>query len=353
MGAKSSKNSEIQVDKPAQVAAKPGQTVAAKSLEKGKEAVEGVKNAIGKLMDGDKMALIVFILVVIITFVIVILYIIYALRSNNLTASKVNKTPIEIHTIQTPVIADTGLMPAPLSGTEFALSLWIYVDSMNTSLQTSGSGEPYGNLILYQGASTSDISGANFITFMDATTNKLYIAMKTINNSLDQTCNDNIQNIIKNNYFMNKHLSLNNNTNINSYVISAIDYIPLQRWVNIAIIIDNKLITTMIDGEIYSIQTTDQIKSSRDTEYDANNSPINNPVIIDMPSGSLFIGKNPSIGRGNVVSGYVGNVNYWNYAPSINDLKNFYNNGPIGGWSLLRKLGISYGIRSPLYKLGQ
>ena len=333
-------------------------TVAATVTNKAGEAKDKVVGWAKKLWDGDKMALIIFILVVVFTFIAIILYIIYALRSNNLTASKVNQTPIEINTIQTPTVFDSGLLPKPLSGTEFALSFWVYIDNIQQTYQTNYGSTPQnvttnGQLILFQSGSAVTLGTANFVTFMDSTSNKMYIAIKTINNSLDSTCNGNVQNIITNNYYMNTKNSLlqNLDAHINNYVIIAIDYVPLQRWVNLSVIIDNKLITTMIDGEIYSIQTTDQIQSSRPVEYDANNNPLTRPVIIDMPSGNLYVGKNPQINNGIVASGYVGNINYWNYAPSISDLKNFYNNGPIGGWSLLRKLGIAYGVRSPVYKL--
>ena len=121
------------------------------------------------------------------------------------------------------------------------------------------------------------------------------------------------------------------------------DYLPMQRWVHIAVVIndnfagasvslymDSQLVSTMTDGE-------------KVTDSDINNQ-ILNKLQLDT-TGSLTIGgDNPTFPGFN---GLLSKVGIYNYDLNSRDIYNIYSEGPIDG--LLASLG--YGVRAPLYKL--
>jgi hypothetical protein len=131
-----------------------------------------------------------------------------------------------------------------------------------------------------------------------------------------------------------------------------VDYVPLQRWVNFIVIVDNKILTLFMDGEIYSVKSTDELKAQRKPDLDANGNPIPYSLIVDKTDNDIQIGKN-SINGKVTLNGYLSKLEFHNYAISINQVKSIYNAGPLSKGGLLGNMGIQYGFRSPVYKLNE
>ena len=304
-----------------------------------------LKDKFKKLM-ATKGPIIIFILAVILVFVIVIIYITFALKTSSLSGKVLTKQPIKLDQVSVPVIIDSALIPKPSVGREFAYAFWLYVEQFE---QTPSNNK----LIFYRGAA-GDISGASTIVMMDSTENKMYIAIKTQDNTLpnlvpsdgSSTAAD-LRKIIWKNYFKNPTAT---GADINKYVIIEVDYVPLQRWVNFTVIVDNKIITLFMDGEIYSVKGTDELKALRKPEIDSTGHPLHYSLIIDKPDGNIFVGQN-TINNKTTVNGYLTGLTAFNYAPSINEVKSSYNSGPLTGGGFLSKLGIPYSFRSPIYKM--
>lgn len=312
---------------------------------------------------GNKMPIIIIIIAIILLFIIVILYIIFTIRSSKLSSVLLITKPIKLDEVSTPIEISSSLLPKSVVGREFSFSFWLYIENYDQTFTRDINNKviPFDKMIFYRGIA-GDISTANPIVFMDGLSNKLNIAIKTQNSTLTSVLNQidynaNLYNIKFMNYFLNSKLKIRDTLNpivpaINKYIILTIDYVPLQRWVNITFIIDNKISTVFMDGEIYSVKSTEEFKAIREPELDVRGRPIDVNIIADKTDGNIYIGKN-TIGGKIVVPGYLSRLQYCNYAMSINEVKSVYNQGPLKSMFEIGGVTIPYGIRSPVYKLDE
>jgi len=292
----------------------------------------------------DKGPLMIFIIAVILIFIIVIIYITFALKNANLKGKVLVKKPVKLDGLSTAIQISNADIPKPAVGREYTYSFWVYVDEFT---QTTNNNK----LLFYRGAKEG-ITGANPLVMMDGLENRLYFMIKTQDASLTALVNGDLRPTVNGNFFKD---TTSPTSNLNKYIIMEVDYVPVQRWVNIICVVDNKIITLFMDGEIYSVKTTDELKALRKPEVSATGTPISYNLIIDKPDGDMFIGKN-TINNNQTLNGYLSNVNFMNYAISLNQVKETYNRGPLasgGAGNFLTNVGINYGVRSPLYKLNE
>lgn len=312
-------------------------------------ATKGIANKMKGLVS-ENLHVVIFIGIVILVFVIVIIYIVVAMKGAGLSGKSLTTTPIRLDGNNSPKTIPGDNIPVPSVGREYTYSFWIYLDSY---AQTSGSSK----MIWYRG-SENDISSANPIVYMDEMTNKMYFVVKTQNSVLSGATGDNdygsdIGAVKRLNYFMNDDLT----TDIlhNKHIIIPVDYVPLQRWLNFIMVIDNKIITLYMDGEIYSVKTVDEVKALRhehNPEYDTNGNRLDYSLIVDKTEGNIFTGKNPVSSRNVTINGYLSKMDFFNYAISTHDVKKVYNAGPFSK-SFLSMFGSKYGVRSPVYKMSE
>ena len=122
-----------------------------------------------------------------------------------------------------------------------------------------------------------------------------------------------------------------------------IKYVPVQRWVHIAIVVNSDSFTT----NMYAYVDADLVNSDRDGST-------NDKAYNDIELGEtkyLYVGGDISNTRnGPGFSGLITNFSSYNYELNQNDIANIYQQGPVNG--LLAYLGLGlYGIRNPIYKL--
>lgn len=291
-----------------------------------------------KNIAGDKATLMIVIAVTVLLFVFVIIYITMAMKSNNLQGKLLNSSPLDLTKQERLVVVKSAEIPSTLSGREYTYSLWLYMENISNTTATNH------NIIMYRG-STTDASTANPIMFMNANSNKMYIAIRTVGENNSFT---NLDNLIQNNWFISSNKNLTYKT-ANTYIIIPIDYVPLQRWVNVIFVIDNKLISLYLDGELYSVKSCDEFKGSDNNTIGF----VSTNVVVDKTDGDVIIGKNNSVNLSTTMDGYIGKLEFFNYALNQNEVRSIYQNGPISK-SWLSLLGITqYGVRSPVYKLNQ
>jgi hypothetical protein len=218
---------------------------------------------------------------------------------------------------------------------------------------------PQDKLLFYRGPA-GDISSASVVTFMDGLTNKLYIAIKTQESTLTSGStvryNSNLYNIRNLNYWLNPTLRLRDVTDplqpfINRHVILTLDYVPLQRWVHVAFVVQNNIAVTYLDGEIYGVRSTEELASSRTPELDLRGRPITTNVIIDKAdTGNIYIGQNSLVGSTTSAPGFLSRLTFGNYAMSLDEVKNLYERGPDPKSSGGMRIVGNYGLRNPLYR---
>jgi hypothetical protein len=315
-----------------------------------------------KTLASGKTPIILLIIGVVLLFIIVILYILFMTKSAKLKGKKLTSNPIKLDTLTAPIEIESAELPKSVVGREYSFSFWVYIENYDQTFTRNAENNqitPLDKMIFYRGTA-GNISSANPIVTMDGLSNKMYIAIKTQNSTLTSIpgridYNSNLYNIRFMNYFMNSKLKIRDTANpdqpaINKYIILTIDYIPLQRWVNVTFIIDNKISTVYMDGEIYSVKSTEEFKAIREPELDVRGRPVNVNIIVDKTDNNVYIGKNQSVGGGKTIPGYLGKLQFFNYALALNDVKNIYNQGPLAtkGWF---SGSVNYALRNPVYKL--
>jgi hypothetical protein len=219
------------------------------------------------------------------------------------------------------------------NGERRSYTFWIYIHDMN---KYAGN---YKNVFNIQTASTiTDVSKASPFIFLDKTDNKMYVRFADIKSKNDAGVS-----------------AYNNLTEgkLKSFMRTGlvIPYIPLQRWVHVAIVCNansyKNYLYAYIDGDLVSTTSTNEkdryLGDTDDTRKDLTSININQKGIVNV-GGEL----NGTAGPG--FSGLISKISTFNYELNQKDVYNDYYWGPIG--NILARLGLGmYGIRNPIYKL--
>jgi hypothetical protein len=130
-----------------------------------------------------------------------------------------------------------------------------------------------------------------------------------------------------------------------------IEYVPLQRWVHIAVVvnetIDKGVITTYVDGEVVdTISSKDKVVLSTGLSI-----PVNFTGLNITKTGDVYTGgdvNDDDLSQG--FPGIIGKINVSNFDMNGKEVYNMYIKGPID--NLASKLGLpAYAVRSPIYKI--
>ncbi|KAG1667186.1 hypothetical protein FOA52_004181 [Chlamydomonas sp. UWO 241] len=200
-------------------------------------------------------------------------------------------------------------------GQEFSYSFWIFLSG--SYVITSG------YKVLFQRGNTEVLGyvspSTSPLVAMDPSTNRMYVAVSTTSVSASMP----LENVF----------SRPSGKFDSGFLVSYIDYVPLQRWVNVAVVVKDKNMFTYVDGDIYSVVSTGDI-------------PVGDRPMIRGTTDDLTIGD-----RRNATPGYVSLTQFFNYALSQRDAKAVYNRGPSkSSWLTLIGFG-NYGVRNPVYKV--
>ena len=203
--------------------------------------------------------------------------------------------------------------PSAGNGNRRTYTFWVYVNDVNNA-----NGKP--KHIFSIGDDSKTISNSPIVILKDS---KLLIHFPSTNTTEVTTPGD-INNIAHN----------KDNT-------VAFDYLPMQRWVHIAVVISDDY-----QGATISLYMDAQLVSSTTNNKDGET---NNKKKLDYlnldKTGKLIVGGDNTATYG--FNGLLSKVGIHNYDLNSRDIYNIYSEGPIDG--LLASLG--YGVRSPLYKL--
>jgi hypothetical protein len=268
------------------------------------------------LMHGTPLPLLVAFLVIIIVGVVV--YLIMKFKKDTLQSQDLLSTPVIIANPLTGNynISAAGNLPASLNGVENTISIWLYVDNISITDDHK--------IVLYRGNSTSFSNGVFFV-YMDKKTNKLYASLRT-NGALDETASSaepTLEGI---------------RTNTSGFMQSVIEYIPLQRWVNVSYTVKDTVFSTYLDGELYSVTSIYEMPTKSDGTRPQP----------QKPTGDIMLGGK-ALKQG--FDGYIGTGTYYNFAITLQEAKIIYKKGPYRT-SWLSYLGLgNVGFRSPVYEI--
>ncbi len=295
---------------------------------------------------GDNSFTVLLIILTVLIFIMVVIYITFKIRASNLEGKRLVESPIKLDTMTSPLEISNSNIPVPSVGLEYSYNMWLYIENLE---QSSAGANPTQHKLLFYRGDPATVENANPLVMLDGVNSKMYIVFKTTNSTLKsdkpKEYENDLKKVVEYNCFNSKSARTCSFTSAeNRHVIITIDYIPIQRWVNIAFSVDNKIITVYVDGEIYSVKSVDEYRSLKHLE---------NNLVLSNSTGTIYVGKNPNVGNGNTVSGYLSRLEFYNYAVSVNDVRNMYSSGPFKK-SWLSYVGMNqYGVRNPIYRIDQ
>lgn len=236
-------------------------------------------------------------------------FIVYKITRTDLQSVVVVSAPMRLYNMNTSTrIINESLLPPTLNGQEFTYSFWIYlIEYTQVSLP---------RVIFYRG----NKDRPNPIVGMDPNTNRLTFAVRVSTSQLVTEAHEALTNPAK------------------KYMHVVCDYVPLQRWVNITVTVQDTMLTLYLDGEIYTVSNVYDLQAKDPTTV--------RPTISGT-TGSITVGSDNNA----TTRGYISRLQFCNYAVMPDDVRTIYNAGPTSS-SLMTRLGLpSYGVRSPLYKV--
>lgn len=262
---------------------------------------------------------IIAIVIVMILIVIVTFWIIYKMRKGDKEETLLIEEPyIQLDDrSKVPIVVSSDSMPSSAVGNEYTFNFWIYL-SDNYDATTEH------KLLMYRGERESSNASqpavlksyTSPIVVMDKSTNKMHIAIATKNVTTSNSLDD----------------IFSPNSSVSHYFLkTSIDYIPLQRWVNVTVMVIDNVLRVYLNGDIYSVVSTSEMTGSPS---------------VKMNDDDLVVGH-----TGTIVRGFFANPHYFNHAIPQYKIRKMYNSGPITK-SWLSYIGLGkYGVQSPIYKI--
>jgi hypothetical protein len=255
------------------------------------------------------MIVIIMIIIIGITF-----WIIVKMKKGNKSESKLLKESyVSLDEKVDPI--DSSRMPVPAEGNEYTFNFWVYLsDNYASSAQHKivmyrGEKEDESNIMRFRPSSTP-------IVVMDKTNNIMRVAVATSKVTSSMTLDE---------------IFSPGNSNDKKYLTGMVTRFPLQKWVNITIMVIDNNLRIYVDSDIHSVYSTSEI----------NGSPS-----IKISSGNIQVGH-----QSNGVKGHFSNLRYFNHSVSQEKLKAIYYAAPIPK-TFLRYFGFDkYGVQSPIYKI--
>lgn len=303
-----------------------------------KERISNAFSGIFKEATSPKLMLAIVLSIFVIIFII--LYSVIKFKKTQLISKTFIKEPIQPSKEIIEMLASENQLPKNTNGKEYSYSFWLYVDDLNESSNH--------NLIFLKTGSSSltdiNFKDTNVIAYIEKNTNKLKLKFRTANadqNNVTVAVDDSVRGIdgklnVKG---VTQDITLNND--MCYYADFSIDYLPLQRWVNISIIVDNNLISVFIDGQQKATKVLSEAPVGCDSKLTG---------IISNKAGNIFIGSDPK----NKLQSFKGTISrfiVFNYAITMDHIATIYKGGAIEK-SVLGKVGLPlYGLRNPLYRV--
>lgn len=215
------------------------------------------------------------------------------------------------------------------NGERRSYTFWIYIHDMNKYKDN------YKNVFSIRGDDKSvKLDSASPFIFLDKINNRMYVRFSTTTENsetkdFDYTNIDNLSKIMEQGI--------------------VIPYVPLQRWVHIAIVCNansyKNYLYAYVDGDLVNTTSNGETdKYIADCTKKLTNIDLNVSGILTIGGVANDLAEGPGF------SGLVSKITTYNYELNQKDIYDDYYNGPIGG--LLAKIGLGmFGIRSPIYKL--
>ena len=260
-------------------------------------------NTVKKYMSSNLGLVVVF--AVMLFLMIYVLYFIYTkYNTTSLKTVTMLKKPMKVNSNEIVNLSSSVGLPDLYNGKEFSYSFWMYVegDTVENTMQNK--------FVIGRMTTKGNVSDGNPVVIMDKSLNKLYVYVRPENG-------DNLTTL----------------DHIPTSTMLSISYLPLQRWVNVILVVDNNFLQLFMDGELREVKDLSQ-----------------NNMVTATPVGNIMVGGSSNFPSFN---GYISKVQAFNYAVTIDHAKVIYKAGPLHK-SILANIGVPYyGIQSPFYRIDE
>lgn len=295
-------------------------------MDSAKIAVSKVQEKLNTIR--NKGALAIFVVLTLMLIVAIITYIVWKMTRNNLKGAEILKTPFRLGQGNNKTVSST-LMPDMHIGQDWSMTFWMYLSDFKVTSQPK---LLFTRFPVSAATKQDQLRTMNPIIMLDPEVNKMFICVRT---------NRNIQNSPN----LLSHIINPPTVKDKFYLIAAIDYIPLQRWVHVAIMTENNLLSVFVDGSMYTVHSLNDMAEK--TEMGG----LLKPPLFAPCNGDFKIGNYDNTLTQDA-TGFLSNAQFFNYAISAAQVEGLYNMGPDTGFSVLRTMGVpEYGVRSPIYRV--
>lgn len=200
-------------------------------------------------------------------------------------------------------------IPSIGNGQRMSFAFWIYIHDPE---RFKGA---YRH-VFHRGVEAVTLDSSPMV-FLDKSDTRIHIAFAKKNNTSPATLLDDLPTLVRDRGI-------------------TIDYVPIQRWVHIGVVVNEETnggtITAYVDSEMVKVNSN-QIQS----------------LNLDV-KGDIFLGGSMATDRPGF-SGLVGKIQFFNYDLNAKDMYKIYAEGPLD--NLLAKVGLpAYGLQSPVYRIG-
>ena len=312
--------------------------------------------------DGSKAFGAVIMVAALVTILVIVLYIIYLIKNQNFARQVVINGSINV---ADPNNQATSVNLTATSTNAVTYTFWVYLYNY---VPKGASVEPGLVWTGYTASTTSATgsSGSSTVTnvsplvFMDSSTNRMYCSFYLADGT---TVNPNgflLSQLIptRNNLIGDLRSPLQNNPM--GYVTIPIDYVPLQRWVHLALVINQSTISIYQDGTVYSVRAASDLDGvNQQPPQPQLTRPLFNvgtpTTFMTTPnaSSSTYSASGPTIQNAvQQQNMYLSSFYYYNYALSQSDILGIYNKGPnaVSGWFTWLGLG-HWKFQSPVVRI--
>jgi len=371
---------EIESHPPVVEQPKPAMSFVQKPTEIAQSARESISRAAEsfKTFTTTNSGMTILFLVIGILAAFVIAYVLYWIINktvNSRTKYMMKASAMPIVCTSETVLTDDSNIPNPDNGVRMSMTFWIYIYDINKYLGST-------RHIFHRGKETDDYTTASPYVYLDPNSNKLSVTfaptvpakLLTDVNGVDYTGNSRTTTYVAgSNYLTDSDSILKACTLLRGITI---DYVPVQRWVHIGIVVNEEVnggvINAYVDGEIVKSATTlgnsssgltlqnNTVKAWKAATTTTASSTLTTPSTIQLGlnlsganlglKGNVYVGGSPGSAVGPGFSGMISKLTFYNYDLNAQDVYNEYLSGPIN--NLLAQMGLpAYGLQSPIYRI--
>ncbi|PNH12517.1 hypothetical protein TSOC_000540 [Tetrabaena socialis] len=279
-------------------------------------AIESLQNLRSQVAEKGSIA--IFVILALVAIAVLVAFLVIKLAYSQTRGVLIVDSPLKLYNMSTQTRVDQSIIPPTVNGQEFSSSFWLYLVDYQP---TDGP-----QLIFMRGSDTTTIGTANPIVALDGTTNKLYVSARTSRSTTTNPAT-----------FMTQATS--------GYLTAIIDYFPLQRWVNVVMVVKDDAMSLYLNSSLYTVVNVSDLVDTTGLVTNVRARPV-----FTACTGSLTVGA-AGVSGVRDPRGYIAQFRFFNYALTQKDIMTIYTSGP-SATSILARLGLAgYGLRTPIYRV--